>query len=316
MSLKDTYRQLCGQRTDIPLFMQAWWLDATHLPWDVLLFEHKKQVAGFYVYSYTQKWGKKLIVQPSLTQFSGPFLFYPDGLSVADKYSFENKAYNYFIEQLKALNFQFLEQNFHHSQTNHQPFYWEGYAQTTRYTYLLENIAHTDAIWEGMSPDKRLRHVKKLEDKCRISLDVSPQEFYHFYEQCLQKRGRKILYPLAVFEQLHQAAQARNQGQIIALLDNENNLQAALWIVWDATYAYNMILALNTDYTYNKGATTKLVWEAILFLQGKTLHYDFEGSMIQGSALRNQSFGAKQVPFFHLQKSHSKLLSLWRFMKK
>lgn len=316
MSNKETYRQLCEQHPDIPLFMQAWWLDATHLPWDVILFEHKNHIAGFYVYSYTKKWGKTLIVQPQLTQYAGPFLFYPESLKQEQRYSFQNKAYNYFIEQLEKRGFDFLEQNFHHSQTYHQPFYWNKYQQTTRYTYLIENIANTQAIWEGMSPDKRIRHAKKLADKYSLSFDISPKEFYSFYQQCLQKRGRKILYSYTTFEQLHRAAEQRNQGQIIALLDHQNNLQAALWLVWDATYAYNMVLALNTDYAYNKGATTLLIWEAILFLQGKTLHYDFEGSMIQGNAMRNQSFGATHMPFFHIQKSHSKLLSLWRSIKK
>lgn len=316
MSNQDTYRQLCQQRTDIPLFMQAWWLDATNLPWDVILFKHQNQIAGFYVYSYVKKWGKTLIVQPTLTQYSGPFLFYPDGLSQTAKYSFENKAYKYFIEQIEAKKYHFMEQNWHHSQQNWQHFYWNHFSQSTRYTYVLDNIASQEAIWEGMSTDKRHRHAKKISNKCTISLNLSPQDFYQFYVQCLKKRGRKIFYSQEELEQLYSAAKQRHQGQILALLDEENKLQAAVWVVWDNNYAYNLVLALNSEYQYNKGATTLLVWEAILFLQGKTMHYDFEGSMIQGSALRNQSFGARQVPYHRIQKSHSKTLSLWRYLKK
>lgn len=316
MSNQDTYRQLCQEHPCIPLFMQAWWLDATNLPWDVILFEYKKQIAGFYVYSYVQKWGRTLIVQPTLTQYSGPFLFYPDGLSLHERYSFENKAYNYFIEQLERKKYHFIEQNWHHSQQNWQPFFWKEYNQTTCYTYLLENIANKDAIWEGMSADKRHRHAKKISNKCTVSLNLSPQDFYQFYVQCLKKRGRKIFYSQEVFEQIYRASKQHHQGQILALLDEKNELQAALWVVWDSTYAYNLVLALNGEYQHNKGAVTKLVWEAILFLQGKTMHYDFEGSMIQGSALRNQSFGARQIPYHRIQKSHSKILSLWRYLKK
>ncbi len=315
MSPKDTYRQLCQERTDIPLFMQAWWLDATDMPWEVILFEHKKQIAGFYVYSYTQKWGKKLILQPSLTQYSGPLLFYPDGLSLAQKYSFENKAYNYFIEQLAATGYHFIEQNWHHSQQNHQPFYWQGFRQTTRYTYILPQISNLQDITKALSDDKKKKLNRAQGDELQLSTQLAAADFYSFYKDCLQNKQKKIYYPLVTFEQLHTAAMQHNSGQILALYDTKQQLHAALWVVWDSTTAYNLIIAINENHK-SSGASTRIIFEAMRFLQGKTQQYDFEGSMIQGVALHNQSFSAQQIPYHHIQKSHSKLLSLWRYLKK
>ena len=34
-------------------------------------------------------------------------------------------------------------QNFHYGITDWLPFYWEGYRQTTRYTYMLKDIRNT-----------------------------------------------------------------------------------------------------------------------------------------------------------------------------
>jgi hypothetical protein len=314
MSTKETYRQLCEQHPDIPLFMQAWWLDATHLPWDVILFEHKNHIAGFYVYSYTKKWGKTLIVQPQLTQYAGPFLFYPESLKQEQRYSFQNKAYNYFIEQLEKRGFDFLEQNFHHSQTYHQPFYWQGFKQSTRYTYVLDNT-DTETVWQGLSSDKKKKYLRSEQSDLRLSLSLSHVDFYHLYKQCLSHKGQHIYYTFKTFEKLYLAAKDHQCGQILAIYDKQNQLHAALWIVWDNNAAYNMIIPI-VEAHKSSGASTRLIFEAMRLLQGKTKQFDFEGSMIHGVALHNQSFGATHVPFFHIQKSHSKLLSLWRSIKK
>lgn len=315
MNSKEQYRKLCQERTDIPLFLQAWWLDATDMPWDVLLFEQKNSIAGVYVFSYTKKLGKTIIVQPTLTQYSGPFLFYPAGASLEEKYSLQNKAYNYFIEQLEQRGYAFLEQNFHHSQRNHQPFYWNGFKQTTRYTYLLENINNMDAIWAGISHHKRQKNITKTKDLLQLRQDMSIHDFYQFYQSTLQQKGARIFYPFETLNKLYCAAKEKQQAQILSLHDHQDNLHVALLFVWDSTSAYNLIIAINPLFK-SSGATSRIVWEAMLYLQGKTQHYDFEGSMIQGVALKNQSFGALQIPFHHLQKSHSKLYSLWRMLKK
>jgi hypothetical protein len=58
--------------------------------------------------------------------------------------------------------------------------------------------------------------------------------------------------------------------------------------------------------------TKLLIWETIKFLADKTKHYDFEGSMIKGVALRNQSYGAIVVPYNCISKSNSLLMSAWK----
>lgn len=312
MSAQDTYRKLCKEHPDIPLFMQAWWLDATNMPWDVILYQPNDKVVGFYVFSYVKKWGKTLILQPMLTQYSGPYLFYPAGISMAQKYSLQNKAYNYFIEQLEAKNYHFIEQNWHHSQHNWQPFYWQGFKQTTRYTFILKDMDVT-AIKKGLSSDKKNKLNKA--QTLQLRLDTSCQAFYSLCKQHIQAKGDAIFYSLETFQKLHDAAKQRQQGQILSLHDSAGHIHAALWVVWDSQAAYHLIMPI-VPTLRNSGASTRLIVEAIRFLQDKTRQYDFEGSMIQNVALHNQSFGATQVAFHQIQKSHSKVLSLWRMLKK
>jgi hypothetical protein len=58
--------------------------------------------------------------------------------------------------------------------------------------------------------------------------------------------------------------------------------------------------------------TTLLIWETIDFLKDKTKNYDFEGSMIKGVALRNQSYGATALPYHSISKSNSLIMSAWK----
>ena len=87
---------------EIPLFMQAWWLDATSKEnWDVIFAKIHDEIVGFFVFSYQQKLGKTIVTNLPLTQYSGPYIFYPKDLNKSDIHSFENKVYTSIIEQLE-----------------------------------------------------------------------------------------------------------------------------------------------------------------------------------------------------------------------
>ena len=149
MNNKVIYRSLCEKHPEIPLFMQSWWLDAASgNNWDVIFAKIHDEIVGFFVFSFQKKLGKTIITNLPLTQFSGPFIFYPQNLSQSDIHSFENKVYINLIEQLSLKSIDFIEINCHHSFKNHQQFFWNGYKQTTKYTYILENISDIETAFE------------------------------------------------------------------------------------------------------------------------------------------------------------------------
>ena len=71
---------------------------------------------------------------------------------------------------------------------------------------------------------------------------------------------------------------------------------------------------IHTEFSCDSEAKMEelLIWETLNFLKGKTKHYDFEGSMIKGVALTNQSYGATAVPYHCISKSNSMLMSAWK----
>lgn len=312
MNNKVIYRSLCQEHKEIPLFMQAWWLDAaSNENWDVIFYKKGDEIAGFFVFSFQEKYGKQIITNHPLTQYAGPYLFYPENLNKSEIHSFENKVYTSFIEQLEAKNIDFIEINCHHSFKNWQQFFWSNYKQTTKYTYILENISDKNSLLKDMSYSQRGKRIQKGNKDYYFSLELPAEDFYDLYNANLSSKEKTILYSKEYFLRLHNAAKERNQGQIISIYNKENELLAALWTVWDSEYAYNMIITSNKNKKCSE-STTLLIWETFDFLSNKTNHFDFEGSMIQGVALCNQSYGATAVPYHSISKSNSFVMSAWK----
>jgi len=86
-------------------------------------------------YYVTRKYGLKLIQMPPLTQTMGPYIKYPDGQKYDTRLSREREIMNYFIDHLPK--FDGFTVQFSKKITNWLPFYWRGFKQTTRYTYVI-----------------------------------------------------------------------------------------------------------------------------------------------------------------------------------
>lgn len=69
MKNKYKYRQFCEKETTIPIFSQAWWLDAVAGDyWDVCVVEKGDQILATMPYVVKKKFGLTLLMQPQLTQ--------------------------------------------------------------------------------------------------------------------------------------------------------------------------------------------------------------------------------------------------------
>lgn len=307
-SKKDKYRQLCTEKS-IPLFLQAWWMDSVCTEgkaWDVLLFEKKGAILGALPYHFTNKFGFKLILQPQLTQYNGVWIDYPNNQTSVERYSLEQEVCSALIAQLEGLELHHYEQNFAPSFTNWQAFYWKGYSQTTRYSYIINNIADTEKVYENFHLFKK-KHIRKAEAKYTLELNLGVEEFYNFHKQAYSQLNKNLFYSKQFLTNLCNTAITKNQGKIIAIKDGETIL-SAMFVVWDAQAGYYLISAIDPRYR-STGASILMVWEAIKFLSNKTQSFDFEGSMIEGVAKANQEFGAVQQAYFYIQKTHSSLFS-------
>lgn len=305
MTPKDRYRKLCEDESSIPIFSRDWWLDAVcGDDWDVCLVEKGGHIYASMPFMYKKRFGLTLITQPALTQTLGPWIRTNYKAKYSKRLSDEKDLMNALIDQLPA--FHDFRQNWHYSITNWLPFYWRGFQQTTRYTYVIPDISDMEKVCADFEYSKR-KNIKKASSFSNIVFDISAGEFYDNHILTLSKQGAKISYSRDYFQSIYSAAYAQNQGKTIAAYDAAGNLHAALFVIWDEMSAYDLISTIDPDYR-NSGAASLLVQEIIRYVSNKTKKFDFEGSMIEPVEQSFRRFGAVQTPYFSVFKTPSRLL--------
>lgn len=304
--MKDKYRQLCDTEKQIPIFSQAWWLDTVcgkdH--WDVLLIEEKEKIQAA-LPLYIPRRG--IISMPSYTQTLGPWFAPESGDTKYTKALGRRQALcKQLLDQLGAHSY-FL-QNFHYGITDWLPFYWEGYKQTTRYTYLLKGLQQPDLIWENMSPNIR-RNITKAKEKHHITVrkGISIDEFLQIQEQTFERQGIPNKSDIGTLVRLIRTCRQRGQGDLWGGYDEQGRLHAAAFIVWQESSAWYLAGGGNPALR-SSGAHSLILWECIRYVSRFTDQFDFEGSMIPGVERFFREFGAIQTPFFTITKGKLSLV--------
>ena len=284
--------------------MQYWWMETVchGKCWDVALAERDGKTEGLLPYCFGRKMGLTYILQPQLTQYSGPFLFYPDGMDENRRVAFEHRVCNALIDQMMSLNPAVVVQHLSPRLTNWLPFYWNGFEQTTRYTYRIEDISNPDKVFAGFDHGQRQKKIVNLQRDVQFFVnDVSPEEFALMHVEYWRSRGRNDLLDNEFIAHVCRIAISRNSGFIASLRDAHNSLVAARFVVYDEQCAFSLMSAFNRELYFN-GAGEVLVWNVLCYLSDKTKAYDFEGSMDKGVENFYRSFGAVQTQYFEVSK--------------
>lgn len=305
MENKEKYRELCKKEKSIPIWNKDWWLDAVcGEEWQVLTVEKNSEIVAALPYVITLgKFGLRQIKMPKLTQTLGIWAKYPDGQKYVTRLSYEKEIYTNIIEQIEALNLSFFHQNFSHNVKNWLPFMWKGFQQTTRYTYIIDRLADLDNVLKNFDSYKR-QNIRKAEKKLKISFDLSAKEFYEHHMRSLEKSSQKIHYDFKFFESIYDASYRNNSGKTLYCYDCDNNIHAAMFLIWDSESAYYLICSIDREFSSSCG-NDLLVFEAIKFASKKVKNFDFEGSVIESIEMSYRGFGGKQVPYFSLSKTNS-----------
>ncbi len=274
------------------VFCQSWWLEATcGTPRVLGLFDGDRLVAGLPLY-YKSKFGVTLCTMPKLTQTWGVVLEPLTGRTCR-VLTRQMELLRPFATHLSRLTF--FYQRFHSSLTNWLPFCWSGFVQTSRVTYVLDDLSCHDEIMKGMTHQIR-GEIKKAE---RLGIEISRSTGSELWDFTLKTFGRQhkiVSFDKEYLERICTASQARDQGACFAAVDREGRTHAAGLVVWDCRRAYYLVSgadpALRTS-----GAGSLLAWHNIQFASQRASVFDFEGTMLEGVERFFRDFGARQVQF-------------------
>ena len=307
MTEKEKYGIFCNDESSIPIYSRGWWLDCVcgESNWDVLLCMKNGDIEAAMPY-YTPFRG--VISMPPYTQTMGVW-FNP---AFADKrYSHELFRKQTICEDLimRLPAHDYFLQNFHPSFTDWLPFYWRGFRQMTRYTYVLPDVWNPDELWNGLSENIR-RNIRKAKTKYQLTTrrNVPADIFLELNAHVYQRQGMKPYHP-EMLKKLIDLSRSRNQGDIWGAYDAENRLHAGAFVVWQENCAYYIAGGNDTE-SRKLGGLALAVWTAINDLSGQACSFDFEGSMIRGVEHFFREFGAVQKPYFAIEKGK------WGLLKK
>jgi len=248
---------------------------------------------------------------PHMTQFMGPWILYPPDQKYTRKLSFEKETLEELIHRLPT--FDSFYQNFHYSLTNWLPFYWEGFQQSTGYTYVLENLADLDETSRQFKENIR-REIRKAEKEVSVQVENDIEKFYHI--ACKTYARQELTFPLSMefMERVDDACERNNCRRILFAVDKQDRVHASVYLVWDSGSVYHLISGGDTKLRTSV-ATSLLMSEGIRLAAEMKKKFDFEGSMIRPIERFFSSFGAVQKPYSQVSKVNSGYLRLKAFMK-
>lgn len=299
---REIYDAFC-ERTNVPLFARSFWLDAV-CPgtWNVIFSKRGNTVAAALPYHFKRKFGLRFLLQPQLTQFTGiQFDYALTGKTDYNRRTFARKCVDDVLAQLRELHFAYMQLCFQHGFTDWLPFYWEGFTQTTRYTYIIKDIKDMERTVASFHASKRQHLRNAAEAELTATTELTAQEFHEFHKRCRQEAGKKLLYPDDVFLNLAQALNERSRCFFLGVKGKDDKLQAAVFVVLDSDTAYQLINCTAPRY-HGSGASTYVVEQAIRHCSGIVSSYDFEGSMQKSIEYSYSKFGTEQVPYMMIEK--------------
>ncbi|MDR3267553.1 MAG: GNAT family N-acetyltransferase [Tannerella sp.] len=314
MMSKETYHKLCLTEESIPVFSQDWWLDAVcgAANWNVLLIEENNRTLAAWP-RYMPR--PHLVTMPSYTQTMGIWFAPP----AADA------KYTSVLERRQALCKQFISrsstrsflQNFPYTFTDWLPFYWNGYRQTTRYTYLLQDLKDADRLRNNMSQNLR-RNIRKAQEQYHVSVrqGVSVEDFLQVQKLTFDRQGKKNTQSADALRRLIDVCRERGQGELWGGYDDDGHLHAVAFVAWQKSSAYYVAGGGDPEFRHS-GAHSLVLREAIRFVSDRSDVFNFDGSMVPGIERFFREFGAIQTPYFTLSKGKPSLIdrALIRFKR-
>jgi len=312
---KERYRELCKTEKTIPIFLRDWWMDAVSMDgeWNVKLYELDSEIMGVLVYYLTNRANKKVITLPPLTQKNGIWIKYPQYQKQVTKISYENKVTKELLNQLEKEDVYSYNQNFDYNFQNWYEFYWREYIQTTRYTYVIEDLGDLKKVYDNF--DKSLRcNIRKAEKVVQVKRNLSIEEFYNLNKITFERKGANIPYSFEIVKRIDEACKERKCREIFYAIDEYENINSAIYIVWDCHSAYYIMEGVNTEFL-NSQATSLLLWKAIEHSSEYVKKFDFEGSMMQSIERFFRKYGGVQRQYFNIKKIY-KHDCVYEFAKK
>lgn len=279
-------------------FCKSWWLSAL-TGWDyriVAIFSGNTIVAGMPL-AFDQN---RRVNEPPLTRSLGPLFGRSDQLSRRHSFNSQRRWTKLLAQALKQYDFfQFCT---HQSFNDWLPFRWEGFQQTTRYTYVIDYKDQTEeSLWKNLSTEKKRNIIKaqKLGFEVEISNDIDA--FYHLEELTYAHQGLGFNISTDFMRGLDDELTRHGSRAIFLVSSPEGKTVAGSYVVFNKREAFDLMSGSDPAYRHT-GCHSLANWEAVSYFMNKTEIFNFGGSDIERIERHLNGYGGQLTPYFHLMK--------------
>ncbi len=297
VKVPQTYEELLNLSPQASIFAQKWWLDAV-APGSYHILQARTQagLSAAWPLVFRDDFQERHYMMPALTQKLGILNLPSDAKPVEAQSAAQATA----LDLIRKLpTHQSFYQNFHESFTDWLPFFWNGFSQTTRYTYILEDLSSIDAIWNGMRPTCRQTIRKAQKQGITIVDDLTIDQFLDLNRKTFERQGKTPLGSDDLIRRLDDAIIKNSGRTILAGVDSQKRVHAAIYVAWSGQTAYYLMGGSEPELR-DSGAQILAMWEAIQRISQFVKKFDFEGSMLPQVERVFRSFGATQRPYFSI----------------
>ncbi len=306
MPSKTKYKEYLNSFDYVPIYFEDWYLDACIPPgkWSFVWVKEEDGAFGIWPYFIKKKSIFNYITMPHLCKWMGP-------LTNVESQP-ERK-----LKLIKALIAKMPEHH-HFTQNlfyNNTAIEFEEYEQKQAYSYQLDLTRDIELIFSKINSDYRNNKIPKAKD-LKLVIDAPIDDIIEmqmasytyakfdipFDEKYVRKHVKNIL--------------KKKRGMILSMRDDEDNLYASMFLIWDSHRAYYHLAGMNPKLRKN-GASIRLIWECIKYSKeviGASV-FDFEGSMIPNLERVRRNFGAEKIYYKNISRTPSKLFGLMKMVK-
>jgi len=305
VSNKESYRQICEQKGNLPLFMQPWWLDAVCKHWHVAIARKGDMTTGVWPYHIEKKLGVTLLRSPVLTPYLGPMVFFPNDIKESNVDSFEHDTVSDLMKQLPDAKVWHLAIQPGMKQVG--IFKNNDLKPQVQQTFLLELVDDEATLLSNMKESAR-RNIRVAEGEITILNSTKYlKELFKFHKIMLEKKGKSPAgYNLKILQKILDACIA-NDACAMWVAKRGDVIQAIVWQIWDNNCSYYFMSGQNPE-TNSHNSVTLCLWHAMKEAKRRGHQYfDLMGSMDEGVERFFRNFGGDRALYVVLMKNKSLL---------
>jgi len=276
------------------VFSETWYLDAMNVKYKILaVYKNERIIAGI------------VLTKNEINTWSNPMLVKYLGVLLGNEQ--KNVSQKVLSQQFKILElligelkkYKSFDYYFHPNFTNWTPFYWNGFAQHTRYTYRIDLNKEFIEIEKKIHHNikRNIKNAQKL--KVVIKRDIGIDNLLKMVNETFEKQGGNSPYN----DKLQIAIKKFfKDGNFVSFgaYDTRGKIISACGLVYDEKSSY-LILNGSTMHDQIRGANALMIFEAIKYFKEKGLEtFDFEGSMLPGVEQFYRRFGGDLVPYYRI----------------